>query len=94
MNLTAPKKRNDNNFYFTPVFHCCFWIRNPRSGIRDKHPGSATLQGENRGGQGGGRHQEGEGGGQGGGRHQEGEHQEQIQQNVGGRPLRLLLSQV
>jgi hypothetical protein len=36
------------NFY-TNVFHCCFWIRDPRSGrgeirIRDKHPGSATLR--------------------------------------------------
>jgi hypothetical protein len=36
---------------FTPLFCCCFWIRDPRSGmgnksgsgIRDKHPGSATL---------------------------------------------------
>ncbi len=39
--------------FFTPLFCCCFWIRDPRSGIRDgwksgsgirdKHPGSATL---------------------------------------------------
>jgi hypothetical protein len=31
------------NFFLTPLFCCCFWIRDPRSGIRDKHPGSATL---------------------------------------------------
>ncbi len=40
-------------FFFTPVFCCCFWIRDPGSEIRDpgwvkirirdKHPGSATL---------------------------------------------------
>ncbi len=37
--------------FFTPLFCCCFWIRDPRSEepgwvkirIRDKHPGSATL---------------------------------------------------
>jgi hypothetical protein len=41
--------------FFAPLFCCCFWIRDPRSGIRDglnqdpgsgnrdKHPGSATL---------------------------------------------------
>ncbi len=31
---------------FTPLFCCCFWIRDPRwvkIRIRDKHPGSATL---------------------------------------------------
>jgi hypothetical protein len=44
------KKRYDNKFFSTPVFYCCFWIRDPGwvkiisgSGIRDKHPGSATL---------------------------------------------------
>jgi hypothetical protein len=52
----APKKKYDNKFFFTPVFHCCVWIRDPRSGIRDgsksgsgirdKHPGSATLKGK------------------------------------------------
>jgi hypothetical protein len=31
------------NFFFTPFFSWCFWIRDPGSGIRDKHPGSATL---------------------------------------------------
>jgi len=46
-------KRYDIKFFFTPLFCCCFWIRDPRSGfrdgkksgsgIRDKHPGSATL---------------------------------------------------
>jgi hypothetical protein len=30
----TPKKRYDNKFFFTNVFHCCFWIRDPRSGIR------------------------------------------------------------
>jgi hypothetical protein len=39
--------------FFAPLFCCCFWIRDPRSGFRepgwvkvrilDKHPGSATL---------------------------------------------------
>ncbi len=29
------KKRYDNSFFFTNVFHCCFWIRDPRSEIRD-----------------------------------------------------------
>jgi hypothetical protein len=37
------KKRYDKKKFFTPLFCCCFWIRYPRSGIRDKHPGSATL---------------------------------------------------
>ncbi len=32
-----------HEFFFTPLLCCCFWIRDPRSGIRDKHPGSATL---------------------------------------------------
>jgi hypothetical protein len=43
----APKKRYDNKFFFTPVYHCCFWIRDPgwvKIRIRDKNPGSATLQ--------------------------------------------------
>jgi hypothetical protein len=48
----APEKKYDYKFFFTPLFHCCFWIRDPRSGmgkksgfgIRDKHPGSATLE--------------------------------------------------
>jgi hypothetical protein len=49
----APKKRYEKKKIFTPVFNCCFWIRDLRSGIRDpgwvkirirdKHPGSATL---------------------------------------------------
>jgi hypothetical protein len=32
--------------FFTPLFCCCFWIRDPewvKIRIRDKHPGSATL---------------------------------------------------
>jgi hypothetical protein len=40
-------KRYDNNFFFTPLFYCCFWIRDPgwvKIRIWDKHPGSATLQ--------------------------------------------------
>jgi len=50
----TPKKRYDNKFFFTNVFLCCFWIQDPKSEIRDpgwvkirirdKHPGSATLQ--------------------------------------------------
>ncbi len=45
-------KRYDNKFFFTPLFCCCFWIRDSRSGIwvkiriREKHPGSATLGAE------------------------------------------------
>jgi hypothetical protein len=34
------------NFFFTPLFCSCFWIRDPgwvKIRIRDKHPGSATL---------------------------------------------------
>jgi hypothetical protein len=34
----TPKKRYDNKFFFTNVFHCCFWIWDPGSEIRD--PGS------------------------------------------------------
>ncbi len=47
-------------FFFARLFCCCFWIRDPRfgirdpgsgmgknqdpgSGLRDKHPGSATM---------------------------------------------------
>ncbi len=33
----------------TPLFCCCFWIRDPewtKIRIRDKHPGSATLVNE------------------------------------------------
>ncbi len=55
MKFVAPKK--GMTIFFTPLFCCCFWIRDPgseirdpRSGIRDpgseirdKHPGSATL---------------------------------------------------
>jgi hypothetical protein len=42
-------KRYDNKIFFTPLFCCCFWNRDPgweKSGseIRDKHPGSATLR--------------------------------------------------
>ncbi len=36
--LYGSKKRYDKKFFFTPGFHCCFWIRDPGSGIRD--PGS------------------------------------------------------
>ncbi len=39
-------KSYDNKFFFTPLFCCCFWIRDPgwvKIRIRDKHPGSATL---------------------------------------------------
>jgi hypothetical protein len=41
--FVATKDGLTTNFFFTPVFCFCFWIRDPRSGIRDKHPGSATL---------------------------------------------------
>jgi len=30
------KKRYYKNFCFTPLFCCCFWIRDPRSEIRDE----------------------------------------------------------
>ncbi len=29
------KTKYDNYFFVTPLFWCCFWIRDPRSGIRD-----------------------------------------------------------
>ncbi len=32
-------------FFFTPLFCYCFWIRDPRSGIQDKHPGSVADPG-------------------------------------------------
>jgi hypothetical protein len=35
------------NFFFTPLFCCGFWVRDPgwvKIRTRDKHPGSATLQ--------------------------------------------------
>jgi hypothetical protein len=43
----------DKKIFFTPLFSTCFWIRDPRSGIRDpgsgmgknQDPGSATLSG-------------------------------------------------
>jgi hypothetical protein len=35
-------KNGKTNKFFLLLFWCC-WIRDPRSGIRDKHPGSATL---------------------------------------------------
>ncbi len=38
MKFGATKKRYDNKFFSTPLFCCCFWIRDPGSGIRD--PGS------------------------------------------------------
>ncbi len=37
MKFVATKKGLTTNF-FTPLFCCCFWIRDPKSGIRD--PGS------------------------------------------------------
>ncbi len=43
--FVATKKGLITNF-FTPLFCCCFWIRDPewvKIRIRDKHPGSATL---------------------------------------------------
>jgi hypothetical protein len=44
--FVATKKDMTTNFFFTPLFCCCFWIRDPgwvKIRIRDKHPGSATL---------------------------------------------------
>ncbi len=38
------QKKVWQQIFFTNVFHCCYWIRDPRSGIRDKHPGSATVK--------------------------------------------------
>ena len=47
--LICPKlgtiKRHTNKFLFTPIFYCCFRIRDPgwvKIRIWDKHPGSAT----------------------------------------------------
>ncbi len=40
------KKGMTTNFFFTPLFCCCFWFRDLESvkiRIRDKHSGSATL---------------------------------------------------
>ncbi len=36
------KKCFDKKKLFTPVFCCCFWIRDPRSGIRD--PGWVKIR--------------------------------------------------
>ncbi len=33
----------DNNFLFTPLFCCCFWIRDPRSGIWDLGSGIRDI---------------------------------------------------
>ncbi len=41
--IYGSKKRYDNKFFFTTVFHCCFWIRDPGSEIRD--PGSGIRDG-------------------------------------------------
>ncbi len=38
------QKKVGEQIFFSPLFCCCFWIWDPRSGIRDKHPGSSTLQ--------------------------------------------------
>ncbi len=38
------KKRYDNIFFFTNDLHCCFWIRDPRSGIRDPGSGMGKNQ--------------------------------------------------
>jgi hypothetical protein len=47
LKFMAAKKRYDNWFIFTPLIYCYFWIRDPgwvKIRIRDKYPGSATLQ--------------------------------------------------
>ncbi len=36
MKFVATKKGMTTNFIFTPLFCCYFWIRDPRSGIRDQ----------------------------------------------------------
>ncbi len=44
MKFVATKKGMTN--FFTTLFFCCFWIRDPgwvKTRIRDKHPESATL---------------------------------------------------
>ncbi len=42
MKFVVTKKGMTTNF-FHPSLLLLFWIRDPRSWIRDKHPGSATL---------------------------------------------------
>ncbi len=37
-------KRYENYFFFTSLFCCCFWIRDPRSGIRDLGSGMGKNQ--------------------------------------------------
>ncbi len=37
-------KSYDNKFFFTPLFCCCFWIRDPRSGILDPGSGMGKIQ--------------------------------------------------
>ena len=47
MKFVATKKVS-TNFFSTPLFSCCFWIRDPRSGIRKKpipDPGSRGQKG-------------------------------------------------
>ncbi len=44
--VATKKGMTTNKFFFTPLFCCCFWIRDPgwvKIRIRDKYPGSATL---------------------------------------------------
>ncbi len=37
-------KKGLTNFFFTPLFSCCFWIRDPGSGIRDLGSGMGKNQ--------------------------------------------------
>jgi hypothetical protein len=46
MKFVATKKGIGMTKNFSPLFCCCFWIRDPgwvKIRIRDEHPGSATL---------------------------------------------------
>ena len=43
MKFVATKKGLTTNF-FTPLFCCCFWIRDPKSGLRDPGSGMGKNQ--------------------------------------------------
>jgi hypothetical protein len=52
LNYVKSVATKNNQFFFITLFCCCFWIRDPRSGIhdglkvciREKYPRSATLK--------------------------------------------------
>jgi hypothetical protein len=41
--ICSYKKGMTTNFFFTPLFCCCFWIRDPRSGINIPVPQHCIL---------------------------------------------------